>query len=555
MRPPQTAAEVRKGLPPDLALARLASTRLRGAPDASLGHHFAGRKGAGPPRVRPGPPAQATNPATQPPSGLARPLQVPAACVGTAIKGSMMPYIVVRKLGRLSHTEGPDMKRIRIQRVSVASTVLTIVLAIACVVTFVFGYHQFNNLKDASQAYMECEDASDALLRAADYLAEQTRLAVITSDVAYAENYDNEVNVTQRRESAIATLKTRFDGTDAFNSLEAAIKRSYALEDTELRAMRLSLESAGSDPATWPECVREFELTEAESALSAQDKYNRAIALITTDQYEGVYEEISDSVERCSSSLITQTENAQNHATDVFKDVYSKSEVIVAVFAVMTLASCAVMRHLIVNPLISYNESIQRGEIFPVIGAEELQSLARTYNRVYQENEDNLLLIRHQAEHDGLTNLLNRRSFDRMLELFDDGSHDFALILADVDTFKQVNDTYGHATGDKILQKVSNLLSTTYRSIDHVCRTGGDEFAIIMVEMTSDLAYTIEEKTQAINEQLMNPTDGLPPVSLSVGVAFADREGAAADIYKDADAALYHTKEHGRNGCSVFGSF
>ncbi len=447
------------------------------------------------------------------------------------------------------------MKRIRIQRVSVASTVLTIVLAIACVVTFVFGYHQFNNLRDTSQAYIECEDASDALLRASDYLAEQARLAVITGEVGYAENWATEVNVTQRRESAVATLEARFEGTDAFASLEAAVRRSYGLEDAELRAMRLSLESFQTDPSTWPDCVRELELTQAEAALSAQEKYDRAVALVTNDQYEGVHEEIADSVERCSASLIEQTENAQNHATDAFKDVYSKSEIIVAIFAVMTLASCAVMRHLIVNPLLSYNESIKRGEIFPVIGAEELQSLARTYNRVYQENEDNLLLIRHQAEHDALTNLLNRRSFDRVLELFDDGKHDFALILADVDTFKQVNDTYGHATGDKILKKVSNLLSTTYRSIDHVCRTGGDEFAIIMVEMTSDLAYTIEEKTKAINEQLMNPTDGLPPVSLSVGVAFADREGAVADIYKDADAALYHTKEHGRSGCSVFGSF
>ena len=71
-------------------------------------------------------------------------------------------------------------------------------------------------------------------------------------------------------------------------------------------------------------------------------------------------------------------------------------------------------------------------------------------------------------------------------------------IIIDVDTFKSVNDTYGHAMGDTILQKVATLLKRTFRSIDYVCRIGGDEFAIIMVEMTSDLKYTIEEKIETI---------------------------------------------------------
>lgn len=65
-----------------------------------------------------------------------------------------------------------------------------------------------------------------------------------------------------------------------------------------------------------------------------------------------------------------------------------------------------------------------------------------------------------------------------------------------------------------------------FRSIDFVCRIGGDEFAIVMVEMTSDLAYTIEEKIQDINEELAKCEEDLPKVSISVGVAFSDRERA-----------------------------
>ena len=66
--------------------------------------------------------------------------------------------------------------------------------------------------------------------------------------------------------------------------------------------------------------------------------------------------------------------------------------------------------------------------------------------------------------------------------------------------------------------------------------------------MTSDLKYTIQEKITAVNQELSEPTDGLPAVSLSVGVAFSDES-----IFKDADKALYQIKEHGKHGCGFYG--
>lgn len=74
-----------------------------------------------------------------------------------------------------------------------------------------------------------------------------------------------------------------------------------------------------------------------------------------------------------------------------------------------------------------------------------------------------------------------------------------------------------------------------------------------MVEMTSDLKYTIEDKITAVNEQLADvEEDGLPVVSLSVGVAFTDRENPGESLFKDADKALYYTKEHGKHGCHFY---
>lgn len=147
--------------------------------------------------------------------------------------------------------------------------------------------------------------------------------------------------------------------------------------------------------------------------------------------------------------------------------------------------------------------------------------------------------------------LLNRRSFDQILSLYEKDRSSFALILADVDVFKQINDTCGHDTGDRILKRVAALLRTTFRSTDYVCRIGGDEFAVIMVDMSRELYYTITDKIAEINGLLAVPEDGLPAVSLSAGVAFSDENGFCGSLFRAADSALYTAKAHGRCGCSI----
>lgn len=172
--------------------------------------------------------------------------------------------------------------------------------------------------------------------------------------------------------------------------------------------------------------------------------------------------------------------------------------------------------------------------------------------RVYLENQETQKLICHQAEHDALTEALNRGSYEKLLHIYETGDALFALILIDVDIFKSVNDIYGHAVGDAILQKVTGSLKKAFRSIDYVCRIGGDEFAVIMVDVTSDLKYTIEDKLKYVGEELAKTEGEVPAVTLSVGVAFSDRENPGESIFKDADKALYHVKENGRNGCAFY---
>ena len=151
-----------------------------------------------------------------------------------------------------------------------------------------------------------------------------------------------------------------------------------------------------------------------------------------------------------------------------------------------------------------------------------------------------------------MTELLNRGSYEKVLAIYEKGEVPFALILVDVDIFKSVNDTYGHAVGDEILKKVSRLLKDAFQSIYYVCRIGGDEFAVVMVDVISNLQYTVEDKITSINKELAKVEENLPAISLSVGVAFSDRENPGENIFKDADKALYYIKEHGKSGCGFY---
>lgn len=440
-------------------------------------------------------------------------------------------------------------KKISICKVSQISIALTAVLAIILSAVSILSLKEFSTLQQTTEQYIACENAAKQLQDGSDYLTEQVRLYASTRQTQYRSLYFEEANTTRRREKALEALKEYFDGTDSFTALEKALECSEELMETEYYSMRLVAETSFQNPSTWPEEIRNVQLSDEDLNLSNSKKLEKANRIVCDDTYQNARNEIIQDVSDCMNGLITQTRNAQNRSSSVFSDLYMKLEIGILILVILLFAICIMMRRLIVKPLISYNESVKRGEIFPVIGAAELQHLARTYNKVYLENQETQRLIRHQAEHDALTQALNRGSFEKLLHIYETGEPPFALILIDVDIFKSVNDTYGHAVGDGILKKVTNQLKTAFRSIDYVCRIGGDEFAVIMVEMTSNLKYTIEEKINAVNAELAKAEDGLPAISLSVGVAFSDRENPSDSIFKDADKALYHVKENGRNGC------
>lgn len=165
--------------------------------------------------------------------------------------------------------------------------------------------------------------------------------------------------------------------------------------------------------------------------------------------------------------------------------------------------------------------------------------------------------LRKLADHDAVTDLLNRRRFeDELVRQVGRGrryGETACLLILDVDDFKGVNDAFGHRVGDAALQQVAQILNGRLRSTDVVARIGGDEFAALLAGVTADQARRLAEEVRTAIEQLrIGPGDGHAGVTASIGLTTLDGDTADEDsAFVAADHAMYAAKERGRNRVQV----
>ena len=165
--------------------------------------------------------------------------------------------------------------------------------------------------------------------------------------------------------------------------------------------------------------------------------------------------------------------------------------------------------------------------------------------------------LEYLTERDPLTGLLNRRGFDRRLKLIERhalGQAGFTLALIDLDDFKRINDTLGHAAGDDVLVEVASRLKNLVRLSDMPARIGGDEFAILMPECrTEQQAVLVGERLLRAMDAPIRVEDAELHIHFSVGLALQragdDRQGA---LFQRADLALYEAKSTGRRQFRLF---
>lgn len=406
----------------------------------------------------------------------------------------------------------------------------------------------FHALDEAMDTYIDLQDAADSLLRASDYLTEQAQCYTVIGERKQLENYFHETETVKRREEALRVMEERLPDSDALEALKGALQGSVTLMDREYYAMRLVLSAKGETDIPRP--LDAVFLGERDDALTPAEKIERARVMMHDSGYYAQKDAIRAKLDECVNALKNGTHGTQIKMEKRMHTDLVWMTILIALQSVSLIFLLWVTNSLGINPLLKAVEHIKQDQKLPITGAHEFRYLAGTYNNMYTVYKRSIDNLSFKASHDELTGVYNRAGYDLIKKSVDLRST--AFLLVDADNFKTINDQYGHETGDRALQRLAATLKQNFRADDYVCRIGGDEFMVLMVHVTPDVKHLIERKIQQINEELRESADGLPPMSVSVGVSLCRDTENPQEMFHEADVALYYVKDNGRNGCCFY---
>jgi diguanylate cyclase len=191
---------------------------------------------------------------------------------------------------------------------------------------------------------------------------------------------------------------------------------------------------------------------------------------------------------------------------------------------------------------------------------QDLQSELVVSKQKVEKLHQELQSARGEALIDPLTGILNRRGFENSAKLtlsnHEALSKGLCLLMVDIDHFKQINDTYGHLFGDKVIRAIANTLKSKVRGQDSVARMGGEEFALLLAETDISGARTVAENMRQTIEgcqiQRLDTHERIGGITISIGIAAYTGGNNLVDLLGDADKALYTSKRQGRNRMTVY---
>ncbi|CAG9933457.1 diguanylate cyclase [Candidatus Nitrotoga arctica] len=271
-------------------------------------------------------------------------------------------------------------------------------------------------------------------------------------------------------------------------------------------------------------------------------------------------------------TIVAEQDRADVYATWV--DLRNLYLALVCILVLVVTAVAFRMGRSIVTPLqhlINAANSIASGNLdvrLPVTRNDEFGHLTRIFNQMAdklrhshaeivatnQAMQQQNQLLEKLSITDGLTGLYNRSKLDAILidemARFKRNLRPFAVLMMDIDYFKTLNDSHGHIAGDEVITAVANILSRSIRIVDYAARYGGDEFIIIMVETTADMALKTAERIRSqVNDMRYSANGQLVSVTVSIGVVQCQQSDDVTPtaVFSRADSALYEAKRAGRN--------
>ena len=439
-------------------------------------------------------------------------------------------------------------KGIPLRTTHIIMIVLTAIAAfILLFETFRFS-NAFDDVSTATDKYIELQKDANELMNASDYLTQEVQCFTVTGEKIYMNLYFEEADENKHREKALEKLKKISGESKAYTLLSKSMSNSLELMQTEYYAMKLVVIAREIDYV--PKKVENVQLTDEDSALSSELKMKKAQDLVHNTAYHRKKDLIRNNMEQCLAELEKQTHGAQDEAYDKLDRQVNAIRVLIFVQLGAIILILVMTSVLIISPILRGVHMISKDEQLPVKGSYEFRYLAMTYNKMYDAFKKSIASLNYDASHDKLTGLYNRAGCDILSKSID--LKTTAVLLVNADKFKEINDTHGHAVGDKVLQKLARVLKKTFRSEDYICRIGGDEFVVFMMHVSEELKDLIRLKTKQINDALADTSDDIPPISTSIGVAFGHKEHSVSTMLKHADTALYTVKAGGRSGCCFY---
>jgi diguanylate cyclase (GGDEF)-like protein len=227
--------------------------------------------------------------------------------------------------------------------------------------------------------------------------------------------------------------------------------------------------------------------------------------------------------------------------------VFTQDERLQAMHSVLIFPLC--VRDAVIGTLVV---AAKRREAFPLDVRPGLQLLANQL-AVALSNAASVARLEELATTDGLTGCFNKRHFHNELTArmtaATRAGHKVSLIIADIDHFKAVNDTYGHHVGDVVIRELGSILKQLRSATDLVARFGGEEFCVLCDQTTTEAAVALAERVRGALGQATFETDNGPlQVTCSLGVAtYPDHANNQETLFEAADRALYAAKHAGRN--------
>ena len=447
-------------------------------------------------------------------------------------------------------TEDESIRGIKISFVNLFFTVLTGI--VFCFILLISNNvkNRFNDVNDSMSKFIICQQSSEKIKESANYLTEQARLFVVTGSREHLDSYLKEYLETRSQQKAFRELEKVCSKSDlALQRLRIALEQGNGLIEMELYAMRLVCEAMQEKDL--PTTISKIAIGDLDKSSSPQEMKETAINNLFGDGYMIYKLRLNSNCQLTVAAIEQQIKKDLNMNADQLGSNIRRLRVLFFVLLIVNVFIFIGFGFLVILPLGKFRTSIENDEKLDVIGSLEFKSLAESYNEIYEIKAQNEKSLLKKAEYDGLTGILNRRAFDQICETSAQKEQKIALLLIDMDNFKNVNDTYGHLGGDNALKSLAAALSETFRDTDYVARVGGDEFAAILPNCDASAANAIKKKIERINKRLSQLAEHF--VSVSVGVAFSDN-GFSKELYDKADKALYMVKERGKRGCEVYES-